>query len=126
MEEPKSLYEVLDSYHDSYRGHSSHMWAEKLGLDGFQEGDGDLVTELTSVMQLTETDMTILFRTLSTIQEPESNHLAPAFYKEEEIPQNEWNSWLDRWWDRVDGRPDRESMLSANPKYVLRLSLIHI
>ena len=120
MEEPKSLYEVLDSYYDSYRGHSSRMWAEKLGLDGFQEGDGDLVTELTSVMQLTETDMTILFRTLSTIQEPESNHLAPAFYKEEEIPQNEWNSWLDRWWDRVDGRPDRESMLSANPKYVLR------
>ena len=27
---------------------------------------------------------------------------------------------MDRWWDRVDGRPDRESMLSANPKYVLR------
>ena len=120
MEEPKSLHEVLDSYYDTYRGHSSRMWAEKLGLDGFHEGDVDLVSELTSVMQLTETDMTILFRTLSTIQEPESNHLAPAFYKKEEIPQNEWNSWLDRWWDRVDGRPDRESMLSANPKYVLR------
>ena len=120
MEEPKSLHEALDSYYESYRGHSSHMWAQKLGLDGFQEGDGDLVSELTSVMQLTETDMTILFRTLSTIQEPDSNHLTRAFYEEEEIPQKEWNSWLDRWWSRVDGRPDRESMLNANPKYVLR------
>ena len=120
MEEPKSLHEVLDSYYESYRRHSSRMWAEKLGLDRFQEGDGGLVSELTSVMQLTETDMTILFRTLSTIQGPDSNHLTRAFYKEEEIPQNEWNSWLDRWWDRVDGRPDRESMLNANPKYVLR------
>ena len=120
MEEPKSLHEALDSYYESYRGHSSRMWAQKLGLDGFQEGDGDLVSELTSVMQLTETDMTILFRTLSTIQEPDSNHLARAFYREEEIPQNEWDSWLDRWWDRVDGRPDRESMMNANPKYVLR------
>ena len=120
MEEPKSLHEALDSYYESYRGHSSRMWAEKLGLDGFHEGDEDLVSELTSVMQLTETDMTILFRRLSTIQEPESNHLTHAFYKGEEIPQNEWNSWLDRWWGRVDGRPDRESMLNANPKYVLR------
>tara|TARA_Y100000768_G_scaffold249187_1_gene189197 strand:- start:145 stop:618 length:474 start_codon:yes stop_codon:yes gene_type:complete len=96
------------------------MWAEKLGLEGFQEGDEGLVSELTSVMQLTETDMTILFRTLSTTQGPDSNDLTRAFYKEEEIPHIEWGSWLDRWWDRVDGRPDRESMLNANPKYVLR------
>ena len=81
MEEPKSLHDALDSYYESYRRHSSRMWAEKLGLDRFQEGDGDLVYELTSVMQLTETDMTILFRPLSTIHEPESNHLAPGFYK---------------------------------------------
>ena len=120
MEEPKSLHEALDSYYESYRGRSSRMWAEKLGLDRFHEGDEDLVSELTSVMQLTETDMTIFFRRLSTIQEPELNHLARAFYKGEEIPKNEWNSWLDRWWGRVDGRPGRESMLNANPKYVLR------
>ena len=69
MEEPKSLHEALDSYYESYRGHSSHMWAQKLGLDGFQEGDRDLVSELTSVMQLTETDMTILL-SLIHISEP--------------------------------------------------------
>ncbi len=120
MEEPKSLQEALDSYYDSYSKHSSRMWAEKLGLNRFQEGDEELVSELISVLQLTETDMTIFFRMLSTIQGPNPKHLAPAFYNDEEIPQNEWNSWLARWWERVDSRPDRGSMLSANPKYVLR------
>ena len=120
MEEPKSLHEALDSYYESYKTHSRRMWVEKLGLDGFQEGDGELVTELTSVLQSTETDMTILFRMLSSIQGPDSNHLDRAFYNNEEIPRDEWNSWLARWWERVDGRPNRESMLVANPKYVLR------
>ena len=120
MEEPRSLHEALDSYYESYTTHSRRMWAEKLGLDGFQEGDGELVSELTSILQSTETDMTILFRMLSSIQGPDPNHLGRAFYDDEEIPQNEWNSWLARWWERVDGRPNRESMLNANPKYVLR------
>ena len=26
----------------------------------------------------------------------------------------------DKWWKRVDGQPDRETMRSSNPKYVLR------
>ena len=120
MEEPKSLHEVLDSYYESYRGHSNRMWAAKLGLDGFHEGDGGLVSQLTSVMQLTETDMTILFRLLSTAQEPDVSHLSQAFYNDDEIPENEWSSWLSRWWARVDGNPDREAMLNGNPKYVLR------
>ena len=72
------------------------------------------------MLQSTETDMTILFRMLSTIQVPDSKYLNPAFYNEEEVSQNEWNSWLARWWERVDGRPNRGSMLNANPKYVLR------
>ena len=71
-------------------------------------------------MQLTETDMTILFRLLSTAQEPDVSHLSQAFYNDDEIPENEWSSWLSRWWARVDGNPDREAMLNGNPKYVLR------
>ena len=120
MEEPRSLHEALDSYYEAYSKHSRRMWVAKLGLDGYQEGDGELVSDLTSVLQSTETDMTILFRMLSTIQVPDSKYLNPAFYNEEEVSQNEWNSWLARWWERVDGRPNRGSMLNANPKYVLR------
>ncbi|MDG1541060.1 MAG: YdiU family protein [Candidatus Thalassarchaeaceae archaeon] len=120
MEDPVRLNGVLDSYYDSYREHSSRMWAEKLGLDEFEEGDGDLVTDLTSNLQLTETDMTIFFRLLSTIDGTDLENLDPAFYDEGEIRSDEWNAWLTRWWDRVDGKPDRGAMLQANPKYVLR------
>ena len=27
---------------------------------------------------------------------------------------------MARWWERVEGEPDRDTMLQANPKYVLR------
>ena len=78
-----------------------------------------LVTELTSTLLMSETDMTIFFRLLSAIEEPNFDGLRFAFYNEE-VPVNEWNAWLDKWWIRVGGSPDREAMMGANPKYVLR------
>ena len=120
MQEPMKLNDALDSYYNAYREHSSRMWSEKLGLGNFEEGDDNLISDLTSVLRLTETDMTIFFRLLSTIEKPEVDHLRPCFYNEGEIPSEEWNAWLARWWDRVDGAPERTAMLQANPKYVLR------
>ena len=120
MQEPMKLNDALDSYYNAYREHSSRMWSEKLGLGNFEEGDDNLISDLTSMLQLTETDMTIFFRLLSTIEKPEVDHLRPCFYNEGEIPSEEWNAWLARWWDRVDGAPERTAMLQANPKYVLR------
>ena len=120
MKNPAKLKLALESYYDSYRKYSNRMWAEKLGLGIFQDSDGELISDLISKLQLTETDMTILFRLLSTNDQPDIENLSPAFYNEEEILSDEWNEWLTRWWDRVNGIPDRESMLKANPKYVLR------
>ena len=120
MLEPMKLNGALDSYYDAYRKHSSRMWSEKLGLGNFKEGDDDLISDLTLALQLTETDMTIFFRLLSTISEPEVDHLRPAFYNKGEIPSEDWNAWLSKWWDRVDGAPERTVMLQTNPKYVLR------
>lgn len=120
MENPKALNGVLESYYNSYRGHSSRMWAEKLGLGEFEEADVGLVSDLTSKLQMTETDMTILFRLLSSTDGPDVENLRHAFYEEGDIQSDEWNTWLTSWWDRVDGRPDRSAMLRANPKYVLR------
>ena len=82
IEDTRRLNGVLDSYYESYKRHSSMMWAEKLGLGEFEEEDGELVTDLTSNLQLTETDMTILFRMLSTIDGPNLETLLPAFYEE--------------------------------------------
>ena len=120
MDNPALLHEVLESYYDAYREHSIRMWTEKLGLWKFEQSDTELITNLTSNLQLTETDMTIFFRILSSIDGPDINKLRAAFYDEGQIQSNEWNTWLTRWWNRVDGIPDRDSMLSANPKYVLR------
>ena len=120
MEDPTGLDQALDSYYESYREHSSRMWAEKLGLGEFEENDSELVIDLTSRLQLAETDMTILFRLLSTTEVPDVEELSLAFYNQEEIPSDEWKVWLTKWWDRVDGNPDRKAMLQANPKYVLR------
>ena len=64
--------------------------------------------------------MTIFFRLLSSIREPEIEQLKFAFYDPESIPVEEWNRWLSKWWSRVDGKPDQATMKLVNPKYVLR------
>ena len=37
-----------------------------------------------------------------------------------EIPVEQWNNWLNKWWKEVDSNPDKTKMNKANPKYVLR------
>ena len=114
------LNEALDFYISTYDEQNDIMWAAKLGIGDFEEADGDLVRELNLLLQKVETDMTIFFRELSTITEPDSKHLADAFYDSETIPHEEWNEWLGKWWQRVGGKPERGVMLKNNPKYVLR------
>ena len=120
MEDEERLYEALNFYYSSYDKHNNEMWADKLGLEKFNSSDEEIVVELTSILQKVETDMTIFFRLLSSIKEPNIKHLKFAFYDEDTIPVNEWNNWLDKWWDRVNCNPNKEKMKSANPKYVLR------
>ena len=96
------------------------MWAEKLGLGKFVDSDGALVSELKSKLQERETDMTIFFRLLTYIDGPDIVQLGKAFYDDRDVQTDKWNSWLTGWWNRVDGMPNRESMIKSNPKYVLR------
>ena len=120
MDEPKKLYEALEFYYDTYQKYNNEMWGDKLGFEKFNTGDEEIVIELTSMLRAVETDMTIFFRLLSTIDEPSIDHLRYAFYDEENIPMDDWNVWLKKWWIRVKGVPDRGKMNRANPKYVLR------
>ncbi len=120
MTNPHYLNKVLESYYDSYRKYISMMWAEKLGLGKFVDSDGALISELKSKLQKRETDMTIFFRLLTYIDEPDIVQLGKAFYDDRDVQTDEWNAWLTRWWHRVDGMPNRESMIKSNPKYVLR------
>ena len=120
MEDPERLYECLETYYTAYEEQNNAFWADKLGLDEFQDEDETLVTQLTSNLQLVETDMTIFFRLLSTMEKPDVAHLQFAFYDSENIPTDEWNTWLASWWKRVGGKPNHAVMKKTNPKYVLR------
>ena len=120
MSDPEMLYEALEFYDSSFQRHSDSMWAEKLGIAELVPGDEELVTDLTTMLQSVETDMTIFFRLLSSISEPDVSHLEHAFYDPSSIPVDEFNDWLGRWWTRAGGKPDQVRMRLANPKYVLR------
>ena len=111
---------IRDSYYTAYELANNRMWSKKLGFDEFKEGDELLVKELTANLQLVETDMTIFFRLLSMLEEPVIDHLSFAFYDATTIPHDEWNKWLQKWWNRTSGLPNREAMLASNPKFVLR------
>ena len=120
MEQPNLLHDVLDEYTNAYSTFQNEMWAMKLGLEEFRDDDESLIRDLNELLQRVETDMTIFFRLLSSIQEPTIQSLADAFYDPTTIPTEEWNAWLLTWWQRVHSNPDRKAMLSSNPKYVLR------
>ena len=120
MDDVESLYSVLEHYENKYIEFQNSNWGKKLGIDDFQESDETLVIELNDLLQKVETDMTIFFRLLSHLGSPTLEGITQAFYDSENIPVDEWNKWLDKWWKRVSGKPNRKVMLNANPKYVLR------
>ena len=120
MEDVQLLYQVLENYDSYYVNYQNEMWAKKLGIDDFQEEDEAMIVELNKLLQEAETDMTIFFRLLSHIQEPKIALLNDAFYQPDNVPEEDWDNWLSKWWSRVNGKPNSQAMLSANPKYVLR------
>ena len=120
MSDPEMLYDALEFYDSSFQKHNDLMWARKLGFAELVPGDEELVRDLTTILQSVETDMTIFFRILSSISEPDVSHMEHAFYDPANIPIDQFNDWLGRWWKRAEGKPDQEGMRLANPKYVLR------
>ena len=71
-------------YESSFHKYNNCMWANKLGLGDFVQDDEELITELVSILKKVETDMTIFFRLLSSISQPEIATQF-AFYDEENI-----------------------------------------
>ena len=120
MKDPEKLYDVLEYYVSNYESISESMWMDKIGISNPQDSDSNFIAELNDLLQRSDTDMTIFFRELCHIKKPNIEKLKFAFYDFENIPAEEWNNWLEKWWLRVEASPDRETMLNSNPKYVLR------
>ena len=70
VENTERLTEVLEFYISCYEDSINQIWSDKLGLSQFKESDSELISELNELLQKVETDMTIFFRELGSIQDP--------------------------------------------------------
>ena len=52
MEDPERLYECLETYYTAYEEQNNAFWADKLGLDEFQDEDETLVTHSPQICNL--------------------------------------------------------------------------
>jgi serine/tyrosine/threonine adenylyltransferase len=137
----KALEAALGTYAEVFEATSGKMMADKLGWQSIDApGDDELLDQLFSLLQATETDMTIFFRRLAQVPvDPEAGpaaRLAPmraAWYAaEHELPAGHPEAlaaWLQRYAERVRAvpgwtaadEPERVARMNrTNPKYVPR------
>ncbi|MFQ3237585.1 MAG: hypothetical protein ACI9C4_003174, partial [Paraglaciecola sp.] len=132
----EKLEAALANFADSYQQRAQEMYADKLGLEKhLGEPDAILIEQLFQTLQLTETDMTIFFRRLATVEKSfEYSNLQlltlvePAYYQFDSISvehQDAITTWLRHYQHRITAQSfsDKqrlESMNGVNPKYVLR------
>jgi uncharacterized protein YdiU (UPF0061 family) len=125
----EELEEGLKLYGNTYRESFSKALAQKLGLASIdQAGDEELVTEMFGVLGAVETDFTLFFRGLSSVEDSADDQrlaapLRRAFYAEPDAAHvGRVAAWLRKYLARV-GAPATvraQRMNSANPKYVPR------
>ena len=140
IEQTEPLEKALGSYVQEFESGWQTTMAHKLGLQSFKPDlDDSLVGGLLEILQLAETDMTIFYRRLASLeldakpvdQIDDTAFIQPlldAYYVPEQLtPETTARlaAWLRRYHDRVreDGTDDetrRTRMNAVNPKYVLR------
>lgn len=132
IEEAEGLETVLESYKTSFEKQYLDMMKSKIGLISEEEEDLILIKDLESVLQLTETDMTLFFRYLSIFIKSDSSKglavVSEAFYNPNEVSDSvrqSWNEWFDRYGLRLQKETlsdseRKDKMNAVNPKYVLR------
>lgn len=136
IKQAEPLQQSLQLYSDIYQQGWREMMAQKLGLEAFDPTtDEQLVKELEQVLMLVETDMTIFYRQLATLDEAADaadevliEPLRAAYYQPSQLScENKARiaRWLRgylaraRWSDLPDA--ERAARMNAvNPKYVLR------
>jgi uncharacterized protein YdiU (UPF0061 family) len=136
------LEDVQQGFANVIQTQLEQMWAEKLGLEHYDEA---LFSELISLMTLTTVDYTIFFRELSALPDnieplkksfygelnPAENGINSTSPNAQDIEQH-WSAWLEKWQtqlgisDKNNAPPSRpreaisSQMKQVNPKYILR------
>ncbi|WP_298393343.1 YdiU family protein [Flavobacterium sp.] len=133
IEEAADLEKILNDFKTTFDIEYIEMMKSKLGLEKQNENDEKLIADLEQVLQLSETDMTIFFRSLSTIKKDTSakdgiSIVNNAFYNPKEIATSiaeNWGNWFGKYINRIGIEENtdairKEKMNAVNPKYVLR------
>jgi len=140
IEDANPLQQAVDHYVERYQQGWKAMMARKLGLYAFEpRTDEALIAELLSILPLIETDMTIFFRRLSSLNisvEPPADisddvimaPLMDAYYVPAQVT-GEYRAAIGHWLrgyiararkDNASPELRRRQMNAVNPKYVLR------
>ncbi|MEZ6014319.1 MAG: YdiU family protein [Planctomycetota bacterium] len=134
---------LADAFPARFAARNAALTAAKLGFESFEEAlDGPLFAELQRVLQLAETDMTLLFRALvdvdiTRVEVAAGEALAPlmdAFYDTAALTDDvrgAWAAWLSQYRARArqdDSTPAERAarMCAANPRFVLRNYLAQV
>ncbi len=133
IEEAAPLQGILDEYSDIYNDKQHQMMKSKIGLFSEDTNDKELIGRLEETLQLTETDMTLFFRNLSTISKEDNfesafKKIEIAFYIIDEVKgevKTQWDDGFNRYLRRLQqevfsNSERKEKMDLINPKYVLR------
>tara|TARA_R110002050_G_scaffold204522_4_gene340114 strand:- start:21236 stop:22801 length:1566 start_codon:yes stop_codon:yes gene_type:complete len=133
IEETEPLEAILEDYKNEYTVKYLKMMKSKIGLSTSNSSDTAFLNRLEDLLQLTETDMTIFFRNLSSVKKEDSTNtclltIKDAFYKPEELKEgilSTWQLWFTDYLKRLQQETTsdsvrKEKMNAVNPKYVLR------
>ncbi|HKK77855.1 MAG TPA: YdiU family protein [Saprospiraceae bacterium] len=136
IEKTEPLQEIIDGYSSKFEQAYLAMMHQKLGLEKTSISSTDLITQLETILPLSETDMTIFFRKLADFSKEtpldEPGHflafIQEAFYRPEEIKADllkRWKGWFANYQEvlRDEALSDvqrKANMNQVNPKYVLR------
>ena len=132
IEEVEPLQAILDRYKADYLQSYHQMMCEKLGLLQFDRTSDDFIRNLTSLMHLTESDMTLFFREISSGLWSQFDDfwkvVSNTSYLEKdqlEVQKEGWEQWFLEYQVYLDqeGLATEKrlvKMKQVNPKYVLR------
>ena len=132
IEDVNALEAILDAYKTNFETKSLQMMRSKLGLKTEDVFDASLIEALETNLLLTETDMTIFFRSLSDFKKENPSEgltiIKDAFYNIDAVNEDiaeKWQAWFTRYANRLAQESDSDNqrkvnMNAVNPKYVLR------
>ncbi|MDF2445219.1 MAG: hypothetical protein K0S46_455 [Moraxellaceae bacterium] len=121
------LIDALQTYEPELLEAYSRGLHDKLGLQGEQAGDRELVVDFLDLLARNGADYTRSFRRLSSVRQDVT--LSPL--RDDFVDREAFDAWLDRYRARlaVEGSNDDERarrMNAVNPKYILRNYLAQV